>query len=516
MHEGIDNRVYLGEIRGTVHGYSRHRLIALASVDDVACREEPLRKFAVLVRLQGLHHERQNVGSEHGLLLGDWVQDIERIGAFFAAHILIHYPVIREGKGHHLHESESRHYIADKSEILLIRVFFADCEGIGQFGNEIVKAVCNGDILEDIPVVHDVVSVAGRKYLYFVRTLRVADRLGIKPHPSEIFAHLLCGEAESEKSVALRYAYRALDGFHVRHSNAVDLHTLNLSAGFGKSGADDVCRNSYGFLVGSRAVEEDILCLGRDLGEFSVDDRREREDIILAVDDERIPVELLDETCVTDSFRVFLQYLVHGQFAVEIQRNESATLLRGDVSERRFYLVEVVNADGYLGASASDRPVECLLKSHEALNALRGKVKTAYDRGCENGSDILKTVVNFELYARGLYVILLKSGLDIEETAHCAGNALGREHVRSVGEELDIEVIVLVSLDIRGDHRKSLYEDIFADAGQFFQILIRECDYRHFQSSPLFATLSSVSPHAVALISFLFMGTLLIQSTSLL
>ena len=269
-----------------------------------------------------------------------------------------------------------------------------------------------------------------------------------------------------------------------RGLDAADLDALDRRPGLRHRRADDVDRNADRPLVGAGRVEEDVLRVDRHPGPLAVDDRREGEDVVVVVHDQREEREVLHDLRVVPALRVLFEDLVHRHLLFEIERDEPPAAARGDVVERRFHRVHVMDADRNLGPAPADRPVERLLQGHDALDRLVIKSDTADDCCSEHGADLLKGGVDREFDSRRLDRVDRQAGLDPEVAPHRACNTLGAEEVGPVGEELHVCVVFLGPLHIRTDKGNFLEDRLPVGTGEPFEILVGERDDCHFRSLP--------------------------------
>ena len=235
-------------------------------------------------------------------------------------------------------------------------------------------------------------------------------------------------------------------------------------------------------LVGAGRVEKDVLRVDGHPGPFAVDDRGEREDMVVTVHDQREEREVFDDLRVVPAFRVLFEDLVHRHLFGIIERDELPAPGRGNVTERGFYRIQIVDADRHLAPAPADRPVERLLQGHDALDRLVIERDPADHGSPEHGTDIRKFRVDGKRDPGGFYRVVRQAGLDPEVAPHGPGNAFGTEEVRPVREELHVRMVFLGPLHIRADEGDFLKDRLPVGAGEPFEILVGKRDDCHLRS----------------------------------
>ncbi len=198
----------------------------------------------------------------------------------------------------------------------------------------------------------------------------VPIRLGAEPHPCEEPRHICGGKGEAEEGSTLLNRDDPFGRRKRGHLFSLDGYHLYRRPGLGKRGAYDIYRHHHRLFIGAGAVEQDVLRRRRDPRQFTVNDGREGEDLVVSIDDQWEPGEPLYQVGIVPAFRVVGEDLIKRHLPIEVQRDERAMPGRGDVVEGRRDRVEVVDPDRHLASSAADRPVEGLLEAHQALNCL--------------------------------------------------------------------------------------------------------------------------------------------------
>ena len=123
-------------------------------------------------------------------------------------------------------------------------------------GIDIVVPVRDCNILEEVPVVHDVSPVAGHLDLHLVCTRRFCT----KAHLLEELGHLMRPSALTPmKPGALFHAHDPFRGSKRRGLHSADLDALDLCPCLGHGRADDVDSNANCPFVGAGRVEKDVL-----------------------------------------------------------------------------------------------------------------------------------------------------------------------------------------------------------------------------------------------------------------
>lgn len=84
--EDVHRCIRFREVCARVDADPRGLLEGDAVLDHVPHRKEPLRELAVLVRLERLHQQGKEVGSDHRLLLTDRVKNPQGSGSGLALH----------------------------------------------------------------------------------------------------------------------------------------------------------------------------------------------------------------------------------------------------------------------------------------------------------------------------------------------------------------------------------------------------------------------------------------------
>ena len=190
--------------------------------------------------LEELHQEREERGPGHGLLLRDRVEEPEHVRGRLPAHAGEEHVVARQHERHGLEVPEAAERLAHVPFQPARRRLLGDRRGLRRHGLEPLVPVRDRDVLEDVPVVHDVRAVARHLDPDAVGT----HRLGPEPHAPEQGGHGRRIEVEAEEPAALADRDLAERRRERRRGHAVDLDRLEPPAGLGERGAEDLSSRS--------------------------------------------------------------------------------------------------------------------------------------------------------------------------------------------------------------------------------------------------------------------------------
>ena len=173
--------------------------------------------------------------------------------------------------------------------------------------------------------------------------------------------------------------------------------------------------------------------------------------------------------------------LFHRHLDIVIKRHEFCLTVRCDVRERCFDPVEIVHADRHLFPAAADCPVKRLLQTHQGFDHRIIHMDISDDSRPKIRADICKLWIHAEGDARRLHFILRQTGFDPEISAESTRRTFSAVQIRTVREELDISLLLLLAFHLGSHHGEARTDPFDIGTRQAGQICIVEFYDRHLQ-----------------------------------
>ena len=189
-----------------------------------------------------------------------------------------------------------------------------------------------------------------------------------------------------------------------------------------------------------------------DPGQVSVDYGGEREYLILTVQNQGVFIKSIHEMSILHSFWMLLQNFLHGHRYIEIQGNETKVRVCRHVSERGFYLADIMDTDRYFFAVPPQAPVQVFLQSHQALNTIIIELQPTYYGTAQIRPDTFNLIIQCNRDVGLFHFIFRQSGFNTQKTSHTPGHTFRTVQVRSIREELDINMVFFNAFDIGPHH----------------------------------------------------------------
>ena len=245
-----------------------------------------------------------------------------------------------------------------------------------------------------------------------------------------------------------------------------DVNGFNLATTLGELEANQHQGRLTRTLVPSRHVHKEIPGGVGDGGVISVDDGWKRKDVVVGVEDQGITVHALEEVGIINAFGVVEQDVIDAHGLVVGERYKLVRSIDGHHAERRCKLGEIVDADGGSLTTPAQGEMQFLLVVHQPFDEgfnflfIGGYSHVSNKCTVNHRSDGRQICINGHGNAAGLDVEVGTGRCIVEKVGHGIGQRFTAQEVRSVGKDLDVELLFCASVNV-GSQQGELIVDLF-------------------------------------------------------